>query len=80
MAIGTAQAGEWLTRTYAGRSKDMPISGYYRGKGEQVMKDMRSRYGEEKGERVFYATANARNENPEDRKAGQKVALKRARR
>lgn len=38
----------------------MPVGGYYHGHGKQVMKDMKARYGTEKGERVFYATANAR--------------------
>jgi hypothetical protein len=36
----------------------MPLSKYYGGKGESVMKKMKSEYGAEKGERVFYATAN----------------------
>lgn len=36
----------------------MPISGYYRGRGKDVMADMQKRYGPEKGQRVFYATAN----------------------
>lgn len=42
----------------------MPISSYFKGRGEKVMADMKSRYGEEKGERVFYATANARKMKP----------------
>lgn len=42
----------------------MPISAYFKGKGEQVMADMKSRYGGEKGERVFYATANKQGEKP----------------
>ena len=36
----------------------MPLSKYYGGSGEKVMKNMKKQYGEEKGERVFYATAN----------------------
>jgi hypothetical protein len=36
----------------------MPISKYYGGHGESVMEDMKARYGSDKGERVFYATAN----------------------
>ena len=36
----------------------MPISKYFQGHGKAVMKDMKVRYGSEKGERVFYATAN----------------------
>ncbi len=36
----------------------MPLSKYYGGHGEEVMRDMKSTYGSEKGERVFYATKN----------------------
>lgn len=36
----------------------MPLSKYYGGSGAKVMKNMKKEYGEEKGERVFYATAN----------------------
>jgi hypothetical protein len=46
----------------------MPIREYYGGKGEQVMREMKKRYGAEKGERVFYATANKRGLNPSKRK------------
>jgi hypothetical protein len=38
----------------------MPLSKYYGGHGEKVMKSMKKQYGSEKGERVFYATANKR--------------------
>lgn len=38
----------------------MPLSKYYGGRGEKVMKAMKKTYGEEKGERVFYATENKR--------------------
>lgn len=38
----------------------MPLSKYYKGKGEEVMRKMKERYGEERGERVFYATKNKR--------------------
>jgi hypothetical protein len=34
----------------------MPISKYFHGHGRKVMKEMKERYGEEAGERVFYAT------------------------
>ena len=36
----------------------MPLSNYYEGKGEKVMHNMKKQYGEEKAEKVFYATAN----------------------
>ena len=42
----------------------MPISKYYSGSGEKVMRSMKERYGEDKGERVFYATANKRGQKP----------------
>ena len=35
----------------------MPINKYYSGHGEEVMADMKRRYGA-KAERVFYATQN----------------------
>lgn len=38
----------------------MPVSHYYGGHGKKVMKEMKSRYGEKKGEQVFYATAAKR--------------------
>lgn len=45
----------------------MPKSHYYGGHGKKVMQEMRKRYG--KGaERVFYATANARNQRLGDKK------------
>lgn len=40
----------------------MPISGYYKGHGQEVMSDMKQKYGPEKGESVFYATLNAKRE------------------
>jgi hypothetical protein len=42
----------------------MPLSKYYHGHGESVMKDMKKRYGAKKGERVFYATANKAKKKP----------------
>lgn len=38
----------------------MPISRYYGGHGEQVMRSMRKKYGPKKGKQVFYATLNKR--------------------
>lgn len=38
----------------------MPVSKHYGGHGREVMSKMKSKYGEEKGERVFYATENKR--------------------
>jgi hypothetical protein len=42
----------------------MPISEYFKGKGEQVMAALRKRYGAERGERIFYALAKARGMEP----------------
>ena len=42
----------------------MPVSGYYGGHGDKVMDEMRSKYGDKEGERVFYATANKRKQKP----------------
>jgi len=36
----------------------MPLSKYFKGKGEKVMSNMKKEYGEEKGKSVFYATVN----------------------
>ena len=42
----------------------MPVSKYFGGEGRKVMSSMKKQYGEEKGERVFYATANKKKQNP----------------
>ena len=36
----------------------MPLSKYFKGSGEKVMKSMKKQYGAKKGKQVFYATAN----------------------
>lgn len=36
----------------------MPLSKYFKGKGEKVMSAMKKEYGDKKGKEVFYATAN----------------------
>lgn len=46
----------------------MPLSDYFKGKGPQVQRDMEKRYGKQKGDRVFYATANKRGMAPKRRK------------
>lgn len=38
----------------------MPLSKHFGGHGKEVMRDMKKRYGSDKGERVFYATENKR--------------------
>lgn len=37
----------------------MPLSKYFKGSGEKVMKNMKEEYGDKKGESVFYAKINA---------------------
>lgn len=44
----------------------MPIDRYYKGEGSKVMSSMKKRYGDKEGERVFYATANAKGMKPKD--------------
>jgi hypothetical protein len=41
----------------------MPLSKYYGGSGEKVMKNMKKEYGDKKGKQVFYATANKRKDS-----------------
>ena len=36
----------------------MPVSSYFKGKGESVMDSMEKTYGAKKGKEVFYGTAN----------------------
>lgn len=38
----------------------MPLHKHFGGHGVKVMKDMKARYGEKKGEQVFYSTAAKR--------------------
>lgn len=52
----------------------MPISKYYKGRGEEVLKGMVERYGPEEGRSVFYATAKERDMNPEDNEDDMKKA------
>jgi hypothetical protein len=56
-----------VERTDKKREPIMPLSKYFKGKGEQVMSDMQDRYGADKGKSVFYATANKNDQNPPDK-------------
>ena len=49
----------------------MPLNKYFHGEGDSVMRDMKKRYGPEKGERVFYATANRQKQAPRYKRRGQ---------
>lgn len=42
----------------------MPLSEYYGGKGEQVMKKMKAKHGDKKGKQVFYANAKKKGLEP----------------
>lgn len=44
----------------------MPLSKYFSGSGEKVMKDMKKEYGSERGKRIFYATVNKRKKHAID--------------
>ena len=38
----------------------MPLDKYFKGKGDEVKKNMQREYGGKKGKQVFYATINKR--------------------
>ena len=44
----------------------MPLSKYYGGHGSDVMNKMKKKYGDKKGESVFYATANKKGLGPSE--------------
>jgi hypothetical protein len=54
----------------------MPVSEYYKGEGDSVMADMKKRYGDKAGERVFYATANKRGMNRPGKKKGSRKKMR----
>lgn len=45
----------------------MPVSKYFKGKGDQVMSSMQKEYGSKKGKEVFYATSNKNKLGPSDK-------------
>lgn len=51
----------------------MPVSSYFKGSGDKVMKNMKEEYGDKKGKSVFYATANSKGMKP---KSGKKTMKK----
>lgn len=42
----------------------MPLSEYFKGDGKKILADFVKRYGEVKGKRMFYATANKKGQAP----------------
>jgi hypothetical protein len=56
----------------------MPLSKYFKGEGPKVMGNMQDRYGDDKGKKVFYATANKNNMAPPAKRKtfGQKIGSK----
>lgn len=51
----------------------MPLGSYFKGKGEKVMAHMKEQYGEEKGKKVFYATANKKKGKKKGKKSSPKL-------
>ena len=47
----------------------MPIDKYFKGHGDEVMKNMTKEYGAKKGKSVFYATANKKGLKPKANKS-----------
>ena len=45
-----------------------PISHYFQGSGNKVMKKLRKSYGEKKGKEMFYKIANKEGMNPKKKK------------
>jgi len=56
----------------------MPVKEYYKGSGSKVMKSMKERYGKERGERIFYATAKEKGMEPERKSKKALDGLKKA--
>lgn len=52
----------------------MPIGKHFGGHGEKVMSSMKKQYGEEKGERVFYATDKKRGKKKRQRSSRPKAS------
>jgi hypothetical protein len=48
----------------------MPIDKYFHGSGRKVLANMEKEYGEKKGLKVFYATANKRKMKPKSMRSG----------
>lgn len=47
----------------------MPVSKYYGGRGKDVMKKMKKRYGKKKGKSIFYATAKKKDQEPKEKES-----------
>lgn len=54
----------------------MPVNDYFKGVGDKVLGGMQDHYGKEKGEKVFYATANKRDMTPTSPKIAKVKKLK----
>lgn len=50
----------------------VPVSRYFRGRGEEVLTSMEKEYGAEEGKKIFYATATKRGMKPKGGKRGRK--------
>lgn len=49
-----------IERGEMNKQEIMPLSKYFGGHGDTVMREMTKKYGSEKGKKVFYATSNKR--------------------
>ena len=46
----------------------VPLSEYFKGDGKKILADFVKRYGEAKGKRMFYATANKKGLAPKKKR------------
>ena len=53
-----------------------PISKYFGGHGEKVMRSFKEQYGDEKGESYFYATVNKEKKKRTLARAARKIRKK----
>jgi hypothetical protein len=56
----------------------MPIKNYFKKSGRKVMASMKKQYGADKGESVFYATANKKSAKPGQKMSKPKVSKKKS--
>ena len=50
--------GVWFLFNDCEKGVCVPLSEYFKGDGKKILADFVKRYGEVKGKRMFYATAN----------------------
>jgi hypothetical protein len=58
------------------REPDMPLSKYFKGKGEQVMSNMQDTYKDpDKAKQVFYATAAKNGQKPDSKPPAKRKSI-----